>query len=320
MYHLEKYNGKSTRYRCPQCNENKQFTKYVNNETGEYLADFVGICNRINSCGYHYSPMQYFQDNPTRKYHFEKTDQIKIANKSIIPPSYIPTEYTSKSVQLTHDGSTNNFIHYIRNLIGSDKTKDIISQFNIGTSMQFPGATIFWQIDMDRKVRTGKIIQYDPITGKRNKEISNHIRWVHSLLKKSKSVNTYCLQQCLFGLHQLFTAPIDKSIGIVESEKTAIIASIYLPELIWLATGGIQNLSSQMLAPIASRKIVLFPDLNGYDLWKEKSYKIQKDLSVNIVISDLLERKAAKTDLSKGFDIADYLILCYSSKAQVSLK
>ena len=29
-----------------------------------YINDDVGKCNRIDKCGYHYTPHQYFEDNP----------------------------------------------------------------------------------------------------------------------------------------------------------------------------------------------------------------------------------------------------------------
>lgn len=64
-YHLEKYRSKNSRYTCPSCGKPHQFTRYIDTETGEYLADEVGICNRVNNCGYHYSPKDYFQDNKT---------------------------------------------------------------------------------------------------------------------------------------------------------------------------------------------------------------------------------------------------------------
>ena len=32
-----------------------------------YLSDSVGKCNRLNKCGYHYTPRQYFADNPHKR-------------------------------------------------------------------------------------------------------------------------------------------------------------------------------------------------------------------------------------------------------------
>lgn len=62
---LERYrSGGSNRYVCPQCGRKKCFTRYVDLETGKYVADECGKCNHTASCGYHYPPRQYFHDHP----------------------------------------------------------------------------------------------------------------------------------------------------------------------------------------------------------------------------------------------------------------
>ena len=64
-YQLERYRGRSSRYVCPQCGTKYVFPRYVdthNNNT--YLSDNVGKCNRLDKYGYHYTPHQYFEDNP----------------------------------------------------------------------------------------------------------------------------------------------------------------------------------------------------------------------------------------------------------------
>lgn len=65
QYTLQPYgNGRNTRFDCPNCNKKKQFTRYIDAETGEFLHETVGICNRINKCSYHYTPKEYFADSP----------------------------------------------------------------------------------------------------------------------------------------------------------------------------------------------------------------------------------------------------------------
>ena len=46
---------------CPHCGAYK-FTWYIDRDTGLPLADYVGRCERINSCGYHYPPREYFRN------------------------------------------------------------------------------------------------------------------------------------------------------------------------------------------------------------------------------------------------------------------
>src|SRR5688500_9533446 len=67
---LEKYSGSESRHTCPACGAKKRFTKYVNKETGRYIADHVGRCDRETSCGYHFTPGEYGKSvgwKPTRK-------------------------------------------------------------------------------------------------------------------------------------------------------------------------------------------------------------------------------------------------------------
>lgn len=62
---LERYHaGGANRYVCPQCGRKKCFTRYVDLETGEYVAEDCGKCDHTASCGYHYPPRQYFHDHP----------------------------------------------------------------------------------------------------------------------------------------------------------------------------------------------------------------------------------------------------------------
>jgi hypothetical protein len=67
-YQLEKYRGRSTRYVCPQCHRKGSFTRYIDtHNNNEYISDNVGKCNRLDKCGYHYTPRQYFEDNPWKR-------------------------------------------------------------------------------------------------------------------------------------------------------------------------------------------------------------------------------------------------------------
>jgi hypothetical protein len=47
-----------------------------------------------------------------------------------------------------------------------------------------------------------------------------------------------------------------KTVAIIESEKTAIIASVYLPQFIWFAIGSIGNLQHYRCEALRGRKVV----------------------------------------------------------------
>ena len=67
-YQLEKYRWRSARHVCPQCGRKNVFTRYIDTENNNmYINDNVGKCNRLDKCGYHYTPHQYFTDNPWKR-------------------------------------------------------------------------------------------------------------------------------------------------------------------------------------------------------------------------------------------------------------
>jgi len=298
-YILEPYKGLATRYRCPSCQQiDRTFSLYIDTETGEHVHPTVGRCNRESNCGYHYTPKQYFQDNnikidatPPKA---NKTKPVPPQSKTV---SFIPVEAFKASL---NSNEANHFIEFLINLFGVEVSSELVSRYFIATSKHWNGATIFWQIDTRGKVRTGKIMLYNATTGKRVKEPYNHINWVHKALKQPE----YELRQCLFGEHLL----IDKikPVAIVESEKTAIISSIYLPQFIWLAVGSLTNLNAEKCSILKGRNVTLFPDLNGFDKWSSKAKELSH-LAI-FTVSDLLERKATEAEKKQGLDLADYLI------------
>jgi len=298
-YILEPYKGMNTRYRCPSCQQrNKTFSRYIDTQTSEHIHPAVGRCNRESNCGHHYTPKQYFQDNNIS---FDKSQPKAYKPRSFKPQSkpvsFIPVEIFKASLK-GHE--VNNFVKFLINLFGVEVTREMVSRYFIATSKRWNGATIFWQIDTEGKIRTGKIMLYSPTTDKRVKEPLNHIDWVHKALKQPE----FELRQCLFGEHLL----IDKTkpIAIVESEKTAVIASVYLPQFIWLAVGRITSLNAEKCRILKGRTALLYPDLNGFQKWSKKA----KELShlASFTVSDLLERKATEAERKQGYDLADYLI------------
>lgn len=297
-YILEPYKGMSSRYRCPECNKGKTFSRYIDTETGEHIADNVGRCERVDNCGNHYTPKQYFQDNNI-SFDTPQSGQFYKPKATVTPKpvSFIPVKLFKQSLKGYNE---NNFVKFLLGLFETEITGQLISKYFIGTSKHWHGANAFWQIDIAGKVRTGKIMLYNAETGKRIKEPYNHISWVHSALKQPE----FELQQCLFGCHLLQDKT--KPVALFESEKTAVIASVYLPQFICLAVGSLSNLTESKCQVLQGRNATLFPDLNGFEKWSEKA----KELShiATFAVSDLLERKATDAEKKQGLDLADYLI------------
>jgi hypothetical protein len=300
-YQLEPYQGPSSRFTCPSCHKNRQFVRYIHTLTKEPLAPHVGRCNREQKCAYHYTPTQYLATQrailPLRKTLKKLPKPINYPPKTI---SYIPVSLFKSTLQ-KYD--SNHLVTYLKTRLGPHKTQQLITRFFIGTSKHWPGATIFWQIDSQGRIRAGKIMLYDPIEGRRVKTPFNHISWTHQALK----IASFHLSQTLFGAHQLVHAPLEQPVALVESEKTAIIATAYWPDFIWLATGSLNGLTPERCAPLQGRKVILFPDQGAYQTWQQAAQMLGKQLGICLRISPWLEEYASHLRLEKGADLADCL-------------
>ena len=295
----------SKKFLCPQCGK-KRLVKYIDQESQKYLADHIGRCDREVNCGYHFIPKEYFNQNPHLKDQYQPLYSPK---NPVSPPVHSPTSYIPRHLfrRSLRKYEHNHFLIFLGNLLGKDKAHAIAQKFYIGTSKLWKGATIFWQLDCQNRVRTGKIMLYNAETGKRVKKPYNHINWVHSYLRKKDVIQDFHLDQCLFGLHQLQNSEAEQPVGIVESEKTAILLSACVPEIMWMATGGLSNLRLRTLQPLKGREIIFYPDLNAYDRWAKKADIFQKE-DFSIKVSKLLETYATSSDREAGWDLADFIV------------
>lgn len=297
---LEKYNGMKTRHTCPNCGKRNQFARYIDTEAGEYIAEHVGRCNRENSCGYHYTPKQYFEEFPPVNKHFDKKckiDEIKPLRIDFIPQSILRASCNKVA--------KNALFAYLGHIFGVELTESVLKRYNVGSNKD--NNTVFWQVDVNGNPRQCKIIRYNAETGKRDKEFFITFAG-KSILKKSGYPEPH-LVQCFFGEH-LLTQDKFKQVHIVESEKTAIISSILMPEYIWLATGGkagCRMYDKEVNKVLIGRKIVLFPDLGCFEQWEAYAYQMTNN-GLNVSVSKFLEERATPEQKAQGLDIADYLL------------
>lgn len=286
MHYIYSLDKSSKKFVCPQCGE-KRFVRYVDTETNQYINCKFGRCDRDNDCAYHAKP-----DNPQKQ------------RPAIQPPIKQPTYYIPKDIYqqtLTHYNK-NNLVTFLNKLFSTETVNNVIRNYRLGTSKKWPGATLYWQINCKGQIGQGKIMLHDPDTGKRVKHPYPHVSSVHAQLNKQEQKP----EMCYFGEHLLALHP-NKSIAIVESEKTAVIMSAINNRVLWVATGSLSNLNTKRLKPFKQRTLILYPDLGAYKKWQQKADEIKK-YGYDISISDLLEQKAAPDDIKEGYDIADYFI------------
>lgn len=181
---LEPYKGVSTRHTYLNCHRKRCFSKYIDTEKQIQFPDYVGRCDHEQKCGYHFTPRDYFERNPSEK---EKLSEDNFRSYTPIKEteskstSYIDLDIVSQSLQRYPD---NKLFQFLSAQFGETETLKLMKKYKVGTSKHWDGATVFWQMDYQNRIRTGKIMLYNPETGKRIKEPYNHVTWVHSVLHK----------------------------------------------------------------------------------------------------------------------------------------
>lgn len=300
-------NKGSRKFNCPGCGQ-KRLVRYINNETKEYLHDSIGRCDRENNCGYHYKPKQYFTDNnipfddKESRFQFPNTKGMETWKRgNAMSVDYLPFEIMDKSVS-KHERC--NLFPFLESLFRKSIADHLCESYFIGTTRE--GNTAFWQVDITGNIRQCKTMEYLQ-DGHRNKSIG--VLFAGKRILNDQEAN---LQQCFFG-EFLLSLPENESkpVAIVESEKTAVIASVYYPDFIWIATGGKHGCrwtEERVCKVLAGRKVVLFPDLGAYDSWKAKSLLLAAVAGCKVAVSDILEQCANDSDRANGLDIADYLL------------
>ena len=198
-------------------------------------------------------------------------------------------------------------------------------RYRLGRSRD--GGVIFWQIDTTGTIFDGKIMYYRADC---HRDHHRHPQWVSNCMKRyylkdykegkveedKKLIASIPSHHCLFGTHLLGSEKrIVKSeklaIAVVEAEKTAVIMSEHFPQYLWLAAGGLFELTADKLFPLRRHRIILFPDtdpdLTAYTRWYEEAGEARHLYGLNISVSPLLEQRATPEQKQRKIDLVDYL-------------
>ena len=202
-----------------------------------------------------------------------KSKPVPIADIEPLPMLVLPTWMVTARLDTRND----TFCNWLRSLPWNEeqraRVEKTLREYAVGSTKD--NRTIFWNIDEQGRVRTGKIMCYRS-DGHRDK--TRRTDWIHSALARAgKYFNpeTHEKRTCLFGLHLVGLAKeIPTTVNIVESEKTAVICAIAHGNHngIWLATGGMQFFKREMLQPLIDLDIdiVIYPDRDGKQKWVDK--------------------------------------------------
>lgn len=322
-YSLEPCGNGRQYHVCPQCGH-KRFTLYIDNETGEPIADDCGRCERSHNCDYHNPPKDYFQQ--LKKNNMKNENEPKEVVSAIDP-----TRIENKSSMLSGEKDfPNGALTFLFIRLFGEKAIEVLKLYRVMIAKQYykdgKYGVAFLQIDRKGNIRQVKIMAYNPKTGKRlkeNDEFLNYNRRSRRYEKRQPDTSAsiylgkrlmydkeFVNKQCLFGTQLLGVFP-DKPVAIVESEKTALICAIEMPEYIWLATGGQHGCkwtSPEVYNDLRGRKVILFPDLNATEDWRIRSEDLAMD-GIDISVYEGLEEMATAEEREQGWDIADYVLM-----------
>ena len=96
----------------------------------------------------------------------------------------------------------------------------------------------------------------------------------------------------------------------MESEKSAVICSMCIPDALWMATGSRCNLQEERLSAIKDRDTILFPDTDKdgetYSQWHQRAKELNAK-GWHLQVSDYLEQIATPEQRQDKIDIADFI-------------
>ena len=258
---------------------------------------------------------------------------------------YEVEKYCKRMNDLCHKSRSdrNNLARWLCTQFPEEQVAEVLVRYRTGSTRD--GRIIYWQIDEHGQVRAGKVMAYD-LDGHRKKDGKGNVCWVHSMKIDGIRFDEMLVPQCLFGLSLLTTEHTalttdytdfsdslqdgrstpqaenpsnprnlwsnslwSEKIGVVESEKTALIMSLVCPDRVWLATGGKANFKESMLAPLLGHEVAVYPDADALHDWYTRAVEMNRTLGTRLHIPtgyyNLMDHDEARRE---GWDLADILL------------
>ena len=130
--------------------------------------------------------------------------------------------------------------------------------------------TGFPYINFSKQVVSVKYMEYGDNL-KRIKKLDDNgtpygsIFWEHS---KKINEKTHYFKSCWFGEQFALSNDFD-TFGVVESEKSAILASVFIPNVCFLACGSKSTIKNLVFKGLGEKKVILYPDKDGVEPWAD---------------------------------------------------
>jgi energy-coupling factor transporter ATP-binding protein EcfA2 len=201
---------------CPQCGKRGVFRHY------EGLPREFGKCERLNNCGYHNKP------------------DASIKPAEVPQPVEKPQLYVDALKVEAWQNNISSPFHVWAKSLGL--TEEHLKKWNVGTSDK--GETVFIHQNHKSEFWNAKFIAYTEGGSRKKDKDAYYLR--HP--KEGK----YLI--CLFGEH-LLGVDTSRRVCIVESEKTAVIASFFYPDFDFIACGANTGLTDSKIGVLVGRSV-----------------------------------------------------------------
>lgn len=236
-----------------------------------------------------YEPMKTYPRKPSPRTATPKTETIPtIGDESDV--CTIPADLVAKSIDLFREDSLRS---YLEILLDPFVLEGAWHLYGVGITKD--GHPVFWYYDRQGRCRDGKVMRYRN-DGHRDKDAPGSVLAVGAMMQKSGHLpESWSRSGCLYGEHLLDRWP-EATIGLVESEKTALACAVCFPRYIWLATGGMKQNIDRAKAVLNGRRVIAFPDADATEYWTEK-FQGLPGWSISTVAKDYEGLCGSKCDL-----------------------
>jgi hypothetical protein len=306
----------SKKYTCPQCNH-KSMVVYLDNEMKAPVDEYrFGRCDRENSCGYHSHPNEDPELAAKKAETFIPVPATEVVQK--FPDESVYGHITNKTktcISPLHAFCNKKLLipneHLLRWGVYSDKDGDL---------------TVYIFRNFNNEVVNLKWFKYKE-DGHRDKNFDSYSlknpktppHPPKSVERKNFSggkevVEKY--QMCLYGEHLLPRQIDDMPVCVVESEKTAVIASFFYKQFHWVSCGSNNGVTDgtdgrpDKIKHLKGRKVYWVGDADSASRMRTDDKGIIRPSSVRHLIEHIDDFHVVDLfpDRTDGYDIGDAIV------------
>ncbi|HLO60938.1 MAG TPA: DUF6371 domain-containing protein [Bacteroidales bacterium] len=305
---------------CPHCGKRGKYSAYMDTMTNMLAPLQYGMCS---SCGVYVIP----------------PDNCMLEDEATVPGRFDGLYCDADTIDWNEyrhfhnsKGVENSFLLGLVQRFGVDRVKHVYDLYKLGRFDD--DGIMFPYLYTDDHICSVKIMWYDGDLHRVKEGRKQHPHWLHNLVYKNdkgyvtdyrnleadddgNEFVSYKLKLCLFGHNQIVNEQ-EKTICLVESEKTAIIMSMVFPDFIWLASGGKTLIQDYKFTFFTGRRCLVFPDLsednNVWNYWVKKMTYYSMSLECDFVFIDYFsgflqkDRELIGKVKSLSFDPADFVL------------